>query len=125
MNLRLILLLSLSLASCRTTKTITQTKEVEKVVYKAVTDSIVIEKACDSVGKLKVFEKKIKAPQGEITIRTINNVIRAEIKLDSIVSTKEVSTQKKTITKYRTPRWVLITLFISVILNILLIKIKI
>jgi hypothetical protein len=131
-------------ASCTAKKVITQTKEVivndtiiltkDRIVTKAVNDTILIESPCDSLGVLKPFKERLKTAQGQITIQSKNNVIQANINLDSIVQSiekryesKAIDTTQKSDTlkiKYRTPIWLVLSLIFSVIVNLLLLKIK-
>jgi hypothetical protein len=131
-------------ASCTAKKVITQTKEVivndtiiltkDRIVTKAVNDTIIIESPCDSLGGLKPFKERLKTAQGQITIQSKNNVIQANINLDSIVQSiekryesKAIDTTQKSDTlkiKYRTPIWLVLSLIFSVIVNLLLLKIK-
>ena len=130
--------------SCTAKKVITQTKEVikndtiivtkDRYVTKAVNDTILIKSPCDSLGILKPFKERLKTAQGEITIQSKNNVIQANINLDSIVQSIEKRYESKTIdtkeksdtlkVKYRTPVWLVLSLVFSVIINLLLLRIK-
>lgn len=130
--------------SCTAKKVITQTKEVikndtiivtkDRYVTKAVNDTILIKSPCDSLGILKPFKERLKTAQGEITIQSKNNVIQANINLDSIVQSIEKRYESKTVDttqkrdalkiKYRTPIWLVLSLVFSVIVNLLLLRIK-
>lgn len=130
--------------SCTAKKVITQTKEVikndtiivtkDRYVTKAVNDTIIIESPCDSLGVLKPFKQRLKTAQGQITIQSKNNVIQANINLDSIVQSIEKRYESKTVDtvqksdtlkiKYRTPVWLVLSLVFSVIVNLLLLRIK-
>jgi uncharacterized Rmd1/YagE family protein len=130
--------------SCTAKKVITQIKEVivndtiiltkDRIVTKAVNDTILIESPCDSLGILKPFKERLRITQGQITIQSKNNVIEATINLDSIVQSIEKRYESKTIDtkeksdtlkiKYRTPVWLVLSLVFSVIVNLLLLKIK-
>jgi len=130
--------------SCTAKKVITQTKEVikndtiivtkDRYVTKAVNDTIIIESPCDSLGVLKPFKERLKTAQGQITIQSKNNVIQANINLDSIVQSIEKRYESKTVDttqksdtlkiKYRTPIWLVLSLVFSVIINLLLLRIK-
>ena len=138
------IVLLLLFTSCTAKKVITQTKEVikndtiivtkDRIVTKAVNDTILIDSPCDSLGILKPFKQRLKTTQGEITIQSKNNVIEATINLDSIVQSiekryesKTVDTKEKSDTlkiKYRTPVWLVLSLVFSVIVNLLLLRIK-
>jgi hypothetical protein len=130
--------------SCTAKKVITQTKEVivndtiiltkDRIITKAVNDTILIESPCDSLGVLKPFKERLRTAQGTITIQSKNNVIEANINLDSIVQSIEKRYESKTIdtkeksdtlkVKYKTPIWLVLSLVFSVIVNLLLLKIK-
>ncbi len=131
-------------ASCTAKKITTQVKEVvvndtiiltkDRIVTKAVNDTILIESPCDSLGVLKPFKERLKTAQGQITIQSKNNVIEANINLDSIVQSIEKRYESKTTdtieksdtlkVKYKTPIWLVLSLVFSVIINLLLLKIK-
>tara|TARA_R110001632_G_scaffold231703_1_gene370809 strand:+ start:23513 stop:23947 length:435 start_codon:yes stop_codon:yes gene_type:complete len=131
-------------SSCTAKKIITQTKQVivndtiiltkDRIITKAVNDTILIESPCDSTGILKPFRERLKTTQGTITIKSNNNVIEANINLDSIVQSIEKRYESKTIdvkeksdtlkVKYRTPVWLVLSLIFSVVVNLLLLKIK-
>ena len=130
--------------SCNAKKIVTQTKEVvvndtiiltkDRIVTKAVNDTILIDSPCDSLGILKPFKQRLKTAQGEITIQSKNNVLEATINLDSIVQSiekryesKTVDTKEKSDTlkvKYKTPLWLVLSLVFSVLLNVLLLRFK-
>lgn len=130
--------------SCTAKKVVTQTREVvvndtiiltkDRIVTKAVNDTILIESPCDSTGILKPFKQRLKTAQGEITIQSKNNVLEATINLDSIVQSiekryesKTVDTKEKSDTlkvKYKTPVWLVLSLVFSVIINLLLLRFK-
>ena len=130
--------------SCTAKKVVTQTREVvvndtiiltkDRIVTKAVNDTILIESPCDSLGILKPFKQRLKTAQGEITIQSKNNVLEATINLDSIVQSiekryesKTVDTKEKSDTlkvKYKTPVWLVLSLVFSVIINLLLLRFK-
>ena len=130
--------------SCTAKKVITQTKEVikndtiivtkDRIVTKAVNDTILIESPCDSLGVLKPFKERLKTAQGEVTIQSKNNVIQANINLDSIVQSIEKRYESKTVdtvqksdtlkVKYKTPVWLVLSLVFSVIINLLLLRFK-
>jgi len=131
-------------SSCTAKKIITQTKEVivndtiiltkDRIITKAVNDTILIESPCDSTGILKPFRERLNTTQGTITIKSNNNVIEANINLDSIVQSIEKRYESKTIdvkeksdtlkVKYRTPVWLVLSLIFSVVVNLLLLRIK-
>ena len=130
--------------SCTAKKVITKSEKVivndtiiltkDRIVTKAVNDTILIESPCDSTGILKPFKERLKTAQGQITIQSKNNVLEATINLDSIVQSiekhyesKVVDTKEKSDTlkvKYRTPVWLVLSLVFSVLLNLLLLRFK-
>ena len=130
--------------SCTAKKVITKSEKViindtiiltkDRIVTKAVNDTILIESPCDSTGILKPFKQRLKTAQGEITIQSKNNVLEATINLDSIVQSiekryesKTVDTKEKSDTlkvKYKTPLWLVLSLVFSVIINVLLLRFK-
>jgi len=130
--------------SCTAKKVITKSERIivndtiiltkDRIVTKAVNDTILIESPCDSLGILKPFKQRLKTAQGEITIQSKNNAIEATINLDSIIQSiekryesKTVDTKEKSDTlkiKYRTPVWLVLSLVFSVIVNLLLLRIK-
>jgi len=134
----------LLLTSCTAKKVVTQTKEVivndtiiltkDRVVTKAVNDTILIESPCDSLGILKPFKQRLKTAQGQITIQSKNNALEATINLDSIVQSIEKRYESKIVdakeksdtlkVKYKTPLWLVLSLIFSVVVNVLLLRIK-
>lgn len=130
--------------SCTAKKVITKSERVivndtiiltkDRIVTKAVNDTILIESPCDSTGILKPFKERLRTAQGQITIQSKNNVIQANINLDSIVQSIEKRYESKTVDtvqksdtlkiKYRTPVWLVLSLVFSVIVNLLLLRIK-
>lgn len=130
--------------SCTAKKVITKSERVivndtiiltkDRIVTKAVNDTILIESPCDSTGILKPFKQRLKTAQGQITIQSKNNVLEATINLDSIVQSiekryesKTVDTKEKSDTlkiKYKTPLWLVLSLIFSVVINVLLLRIK-
>ena len=138
------IIILLLFTSCTAKKIVTQTKEVivndtiiltkDRIVTKAVNDTILIDSPCDSLGILKPFKQRLKTAQGQITIQSKNNVIEATINLDSIVQSiekryesKTVDTKEKSDTlkvKYKTPIWLVLSLVFSVLLNALLLRFK-
>lgn len=138
------ILILLIFTSCTAKKIVTQTKEVvvndtiiltkDRIITKAVNDTILINNPCDSLGILKPFKERLKTVQGQITIQSKNNVLEATINLDSIVQSIEKRYESKTVdikeksdtlkVKYKTPIWIVLSLIFSVIINLLLLKIK-
>jgi hypothetical protein len=140
-----LIVILLLLSSCGSKKIVTQTKEIikndtiiitkDRVITKAIVDSIIIKEPCDSLGILKPFKQRLKTDRGTITIENRNNSIEAIINLDSIVQsvekqyksnvTKTVSDNKTEIIKYRIPSWIIVSLVASILLNVILVRVKI
>lgn len=126
-----IILLALMVFSCRTAKTVYDSKIIAvhdtvrayKVVRKInpVKDTLVIQNPCDTSGMLTNFYSRIVMPNGNVTIRSKKNNIIATVNIDSISnvyeekyrSNKSDSSQisTKVVTKTVYPSW-LITSFI-------------
>ena len=138
------IIILLLFTSCTAKKIVTQTKEVivndtiiltkDRIVTKAVNDTILIESPCDSLGILKPFKQRLKTAQGQITIQSKNNALEATINLDSIVQSIEKRYESKIVdakeksdtlkVKYKTPLWLVLSLIFSVVVNVLLLRIK-
>ena len=115
-------------------KIVTDTLRIfkDRVISKAVIDTLLIESPCDTLGNLKDFEKTIKTDIAEVVLVNHNGNIQASINIDSIqqVWEKEYqSSQKKSIeikeikvVRNRIPFWMIITLFFSILLNIVLLR---
>lgn len=131
------------LASCRATKTTTESitsikrdtiyQSVEKRIYQSVHDTLTIENPCDSL-RLKDFYYKSNIPQGKVIIRSLNGNITATINMDSIESvisskykgqlSKDISTKYKEIVKYKIPFWIFVVIFFESLLIIVYIYFK-
>ena len=108
------------------TKTI---KEIERF-----TDTLVIDKPCDSLGNLKPFKQLIKTKQGNITLVGLNNQITQQIDLNGYKDVLEetyktkydsfVKNYNKEVVKYRIPLWVFIYIISSALIIFLLIRIR-
>ena len=127
-----ILLLLLTIISCKTSKVETQksiikidTFRTEKIVhiYNSVRDTLIIENPCDSLGLLTRFYSKITIPQGKIIIRSYKGTIKATIDIDSIKNVFEKQYQSKLkenehitferIVKEVIPTWAILTMLIQ------------
>ena len=131
------------LASCKATKTTTESfisikrdtiyQSVEKRIYQSVHDTLTIENPCDSL-RLKDFYYKSNIPQGKVIIRSLNGNITATINMDSIESvisskykgqlSKDISTKYKEIVKYKIPFWIFVVIFFESLLIIVYIYFK-
>jgi hypothetical protein len=127
-----ILLLIITIISCKTSKVETQksiikidTFRTEKIVhiYNSVIDTLIIENPCDSLGLLTRFYSKITIPQGKIIIRSYKGTIKATIDIDSIKNVYEKQYQSKLkenenitferIVKEVIPTWAILTMLIQ------------
>ena len=136
------LILFLLIVSCGSKKVITEKEYITKTdtlivkkdrfITKKVVDTLFFENPCDSLGVLKPFKNVLKTSNASITLESVNGNIEARINLDSIISsiesrykTKAVEVVKENtseIVRYRTPLWLLLSLVISVGINVLLLK---
>ena len=102
----------------------------DRIITKAVIDSIFIKEPCDSLGILRPFKQRLVVPQGNITIESKNNTIEARINLDSVVQSIEtvrkssIEKSNHEVIKYRIPIWIIISLGVSILLNLLLIRFR-
>ena len=143
-NKSYIFLLLFFFTSCVSKKLVTDIKERIKVdtIYKTktikeierFTDTLVIDKPCDSLGNLKPFKQLIKTKQGNITLTGLNNQITQQIDLNGYKDVLEetyktkydsfVKNYNKEVVKYRIPLWVFIYIFVSALFIFLLIRIR-
>lgn len=108
--------------------TIIQTKTIKEI--ERFTDTLTIEKPCDSLGNLKPFKQFIKTKQGSISIQGVNNVISAEIDLKGYkdILEREYKTKyeklqeikEKTIIKYKYPLWLMMLPIITLVVGYLI-----
>jgi hypothetical protein len=139
-----VLIILIIFSSCTAKKVVTDIQERVKVdtIYKTktikeverFTDTLVIEKPCDSLGNLKPFKQLIKTKQGNITLTGLNNQITQQIDLNGYKDVLEetyktkydsfVKNYSKEVVKYRTPFWVWIYIVSSVLIIFLLLKIR-
>ena len=128
LNRFLVLCLAVIVTSCAAKKSTIQVKEVvktdtlvitkDRIIQKAVHDTLVIDNPCDSLGILKPFKQRLVTAQGNVTIQTKGNAIEAVINLDSIHSvwkkeykSSAVSTAENKsveIIRYKLPTWAII-----------------
>jgi len=115
--------------SCGTRRVTTTSKEIQtkidtivieknKTIVERFTDTLTIDKPCDSLGQLKSFKQSVLVPQGKIDIFSVNGNIKAEIDLKAFESTIEKKWQKiyeskikedrEVIVKYKTPLWLIL-----------------
>ena len=106
-----------------------------KTIIKPVKEFVTIENPCDSLGILKQFDKEIKTELSSVRVFNDKGIIRAEINIDSLKSVLRsefksniktvIETKEIKVTKYKYPLWLVLTIIISVLINILLVKDKI
>ena len=143
-NKSYIFLLLFFFTSCVSKKLVTDIQERIKVdtVYKTktikeierFTDTLVIDKPCDTLGNLKPFKQLIKTKQGNITLTGLNNQITQQIDLNGYKDVLEetyktkydsfVKNYNKEVVKYRIPLWVFIYIVASALVIFLLFRIK-
>lgn len=143
-NKSYIFLLLFFFNSCVSKKLITDIQERVKVdtIYKTktikeverFTDTLVIDKPCDSLGNLKPFKQLIKTKQGNITLTGLNNQITQQIDLNGYKDVLEetyktkydsfVKNYNKEVVKYRIPLWVFIYITASALVIFLLLRIR-
>ena len=143
-NKSYIFLLLFFFSSCVSKKLVTVIQERIKVdtIYKTktikeverFTDTLVIDKPCDSLGNLKPFKQLIKTKQGNITLTGLNNKITQQIDLNGYKDVLEetyktkydsfVKNYNKEVVKYRLPLWVFIYITASALVIFLLLKIR-
>ena len=143
-NKSYIFLLLFFFTSCVSKKLVTDIQERIKVdtIYKTktikeierFTDTLVIDKPCDSLGNLKPFKQLIKTKQGNITLTGFNNQITQQIDLNGYKDVLEetyktkydsfVKNYNKEVVKYRLPLWAWIYIAASALVIFLLIRIR-
>lgn len=94
----ILLILICLLYNCRSKKVVTEFKEVvkrdsiyiikDRYITKSINDTIVIDKACDSLGNLKSFDRVIKTNNLKISLKSVKGTIQATVNVDSIVNSK-------------------------------------
>jgi hypothetical protein len=143
-NKSYIFLLLFFFTSCISKKLITDIQERIKVdtIYKTKTikeierfsDTLVIDKPCDSLGNLKPFKQLIKTKQGNISLTGLNNQITQQIDLNGYKDVLEetykikydsfVKNYSKEVQIKIVPFWVWIYVVASALVIFLLIRIK-
>ena len=132
------------LSSCATKKTTVKTEYIKKVdtlivtkdriITERFTDTLTVEKPCDSLGNLRPFKQSISVPQGKIEITSVDGSIQAKIDLkayESIFENKyrikyenKIKESSKEIVRYKTPLWLLIYSVLITIICALLLRFK-
>jgi len=122
------LFILLLLIGCSSKKTITEYKDriVNDTIIKTktetlverFTDTLTIERPCDSLGNLKPFKQLISTKQGKVSLQGKNNVITAEIDLNAYKKIweteykskldKNTTIKEKEVIRYRTPLWLIL-----------------
>ena len=135
-NKSYVFLLLFFFSSCVSKKLVTDIQERIKVdtIYKTktikeverFTDTLVIDKPCDSLGNLKPFKQLIKTKQGNVTLIGFNNRITQQIDLNGYKDVLEetyktkydsfVKNYSKEVVRYRTPFWVWIYIVSSALI---------
>lgn len=132
------------LSSCATKKTITEFKERivkdsifitnDRYITKQVNDTILIEQPCDTLGRLKDFDRQIYSGNVKVSLKAVNGDIRATVNIDSIVNSKitefkqnyksETKIKEIKIVKFRTPLWVWLLIGLESLVIFLLIRFR-
>ena len=143
-NKSYIFLLLFFFNSCVSKKLVTDIQERIKVdtIYKTktikeierFTDTLVIEKPCDSLGNLRPFKQLIKTKQGNITLVGLNNQITQQIDLNGYKDVLEetyktkydsfVKNYSKEVQIKIVPFWVWIYVVASALIIFLILKTK-
>ena len=131
--------------SCKPLQTVTTIKEIIRIdtirdykvitKYDAVHDTLTIETPCDSLGVLTTFYSKIKIPQGQVIIRSVQSKIQATVNIDSIAQVydskyksivRKSAENKETIVRINTiPKWAIWVMAIGAIFTFLYIREKV
>ena len=130
------------LFGCSSKKTITEYKDRvvndtiiktrTEILVERFTDTLTIEKPCDSLGNLKPFKQLISTKQGKVSLQGKNNVITAEIDLNAYKEVlekeykskldKNIVIKEKEVIRYRTPLWVWLVIILESLIIALLLK---
>jgi hypothetical protein len=106
--------------------------EIVKTIIKPIKEIITIEKPCDSLGKLKDFDRQIKTPLASVRVFSKGGNIQTEINIDSLkhVFIKEYKIKNERIfeskkedeLRYKYPTWLIWTAILSILINFILLK---
>lgn len=141
---KLIIILIIFSASCTAKKSVTEVREFvlrdtvsfekEVVFLPPINQQLVVEAPCDSLGNLRDFEKEIQTPKAKVTVKSVKGNLVADVNIDSIVDSRvskfkrnyksEKEVVEVEVVKYRYPLWIIFALVASVLLNVLLLKMK-
>lgn len=128
--------------SCGTKKTTVEYQEKviidtlkifkDRIISKAVIDTLVIESPCDTLGNLKDFEKVIRTEVVEVSLSNVKGNIEAAINIDSIQQVWEkefkktikenVKIKEIVIKKKKIPFSLILALILSITLNVALLR---
>lgn len=138
-----IIILSL-LYSCASKRNYTEIKEVVKkdsifiiknnYITKQVNDTITIEQPCDSLGRLKDFDRVFVSGKVKVSLKSVKGNIQTTVNIDSIVNSKiyefkqnyksEKEIVKEEIVRYKTPLWMWLTIILEAVIILLLFKLR-
>lgn len=130
--------------SCGSKKVITEYKDriVKDSIYitndryitKQVNDTILIKSVCDSLGKLRDFERQVLSNNVKVSLKSIKGDIQATVNIDSLINSKitefkqnykkEVIIKNSEIIKYKTPLWMWLTIIFETLIILILIRLK-
>ena len=106
----------------------------DRIISKAVIDTLLVEKPCDSLGNLKDFERTIKTDVAQVKLTNNKGAIEVAVNIDSIQQVwekefrssfkKEKEIKEVKVVKFRHPFWLILSLIVSILLNITLLRKK-
>ena len=104
----------------------------DRIITEKVVDTLLVESPCDSLGNLKDFVKEIRTPKAKVSLKSIKGAIQVTVDIDSIVEQriseyrksykKEVDIKEVEVVRYKYPFWMILSLVISILLNLVLLK---
>ena len=136
------LLILLLFFGCASKKTVTEIKEVvkrdsifitnDRYITKQINDTITIKAPCDSLGRLKDFDRVIKSNSVKVGLKSIKGNIQATINIDSLVNSRisefKQNYQSKTeikikeVVRYKTPLWLILLAICEGLVIVLLLR---
>jgi len=140
----LFILFTFLMLSCATKKTTIKKEHIkqvdtlivtkDRIITERFTDTLTVEKPCDSLGNLRPFKQSISVPQGKIDIISVDGSIQAKIDLkayESIFENKyrikyenKIKESSEEIIRYKTPLWLLIYSILITVICALLLRFK-
>ncbi len=139
------LIILILLYSCGSKKVITEYKDVivkdtiiefkDRIVTKAIKDTLFVDNPCDSLGILKPFKQSINTGSAKVVIENVNGNIQATVNIDSLVNERiekyksnfkqDIQIKTKEVTKYRMSKWGWFSiLFNGILILVILLMLK-